>query len=183
MAGRSESPDAAPRPPRPPGSSRARVVVLHRPGVAVPKELSEALHRNDSEPIGVDHALAAMSHLCGAKAAVLLLCEPDKLSGTRELLSAVERYTPRVTRWEYIPGESPPLRPVASQAPPRARPEPAQPERAVGGSAERAADRMADSFALRLTNDAGAGGAESLRSAGELLTRDEMEALFSEDSP
>jgi len=43
--------------------------------------------------------------------------------------------------------------------------------------------RSADPFALRLAKDPGASNAGRSASVGDLLTRDEMEALFSEDSP
>jgi len=158
------------------------VILLLRPGTEAPAELREALRRNNSEPVVVDHALAAMGHLCDGRAAVLLLCEPDKLAGTRELLGAVERYTPRVTRWEYIPGQSPPLRPIAAHP---ARPEsarsesaPSEPARSMGGEA-----RPSDPFALRLTHEPVTDRAERPATPADLLTRDELEALFSEDSP
>lgn len=174
------------------------MILFRQPGAQVPAELHQALLRNNSEPIEVDHALAAMGRLYGAKAAVLLLCEPQKLSGTDELLGTVERYLPRVTRWEYIPGEDPPLRPIAGasgvgvaakpasglEPGPRPGPRPG-PERGVEPKAQQPEGRGGrhGSFALRLAEESGPNGAPKPTSTGNLLTRDEMEALFSEDSP
>jgi|GEM_PF-2026574 len=147
------------------------VVLFHAPGEPVPPELSAALARNHTTPIPTDHAAGALALLCAHRPGVLLLDRHADLPGVHDLLDAVERYAPRAVRWEYIPGAEPPLRPVASP-------------RATGaGPDTRPAPSKARDFALRLSTDELATPRDRPSSASDILSKEEMHALFSEDSP
>lgn len=148
------------------------VVLFHAPGESVPPELNDALARNNTTPIPVDHAAGALALLCAHRPAVLLLDRHADLPGVHDLLDAVERYAPRAVRWEYIPGAEPPLRPVAT---PHSVTEPAEREPATLSPAR--------DVALRLSSDQLATRRDTPTSTSDILSKEEMHALFSKDAP
>ncbi|MFG0304882.1 MAG: hypothetical protein ACF8Q5_01570 [Phycisphaerales bacterium JB040] len=150
------------------------VVLFHAPGEPVPRELTDALARNNAVPILTDHAAGALALLCTHRPGVLLLDRHAELPALHDLLDAVDRYAPRAVRWEYLPGAEPPLRPVAN---PRAgAPAPDADGRASHAPQPRDA-------ALRLTSDQLGSPRDTPSSASDILSKEEMHALFSKDAP
>ncbi len=102
--------------------------------------LLESLRKRGVDPLVVESDLWAMAHACVMGAGTLLvMCEPQKLTGAAQLALALRKYAPGVVVYAYEPASTQVLRMVEDQdlvnwgAPERPAPEPRLvPSRAAG---------------------------------------------------
>jgi len=104
------------------GSSRrpdaAFACVVWHGGAGLPDPLAEALRKRPISVWQASDPYTALSLLIGhdeargrtGPAAVLLIIEPDSLTGVDSLISAVDRYRATSVVWEYRRDANPPLR-------------------------------------------------------------------------
>lgn len=88
-------------------------------GGTPPRELETELDRKGIEFRASDNAHGAMGLMVGwasertadsRAVRVLIMVEPSRLSGARELLDSMERYVSDLATWVYSPGANPTLR-------------------------------------------------------------------------
>lgn len=103
----------------PGGSRKVRCVLWTPRGGTPPRELETELNRKGIEFRAADNAHGAMGLMVGwaserkadsRAVRVLIMIEPERLSGARELLDSMEQYVSDMATWVYSPGANPTLR-------------------------------------------------------------------------
>ncbi|MDP1663083.1 MAG: hypothetical protein Q8L55_14295 [Phycisphaerales bacterium] len=155
-------------------------------GADAAASLLESLRKRGVEPLVVESDLWAMAHACVMGAGTLLvMCEPQRLTGAAQLALALRKYAPGVVVYAYEPGGAQVLRMVEDQdlvnwgAPERPAPEPRPaPARAIGKPH------------LRLTGDDAPRPigpslpiTEHTSSASDVLSADELAMLLGRNGP